>query len=85
MQTETLYIRNVSDNNKRMVYTNFLDSAAQNILKQHCSVKMSTNVNTGKRKYFVYVTTPQRVHSELIKLNGTQFKSTYIIVEEAKK
>ena len=46
---------------------------------------MSTNSNTGKKKYFAYVTAPQHVTTEFIKLNGIQFNSKCIIVEEAKK
>ena len=45
---------------------------------------MSTNSNNGKKKYFAYVTTPEHVTTELIKLNGIEFNSKFIIVEEAK-
>ena len=45
---------------------------------------MSTNSNTGKKKYFAYVTAPEHVTTELIKLNGIEFNSKCIIVEEAK-
>ena len=43
---------------------------------------MSTNSNTGKKKYFAYVTAPEHVTTDLIKLNGIQFNSKYIIVKE---
>ena len=36
---------------------------------------MPTNSNTENRKYFAYVTAPQHVTTELIKLNGTLFNS----------
>ena len=45
---------------------------------------MSTNSNNGKKKYFAYVTAPEHVTTELIKLNGIEFNSKCIIVEEAK-
>ena len=45
---------------------------------------MSTNSNIGKKKYFAYVTAPEHVTAELIKLNGIEFNSKCIIVEEAK-
>ena len=45
---------------------------------------MTTNSNTGKKKYFAYVTAPEHVTTELIKLNGKEFNSKCIIVEEAK-
>ena len=53
-------------------------------LTQKCYVNMSTNSNTGKKKYFAFVTAPDHVTTELIKLNGIHFSSKYIIVEEAK-
>ena len=45
---------------------------------------MSTNSNTGQKKYVAYVTAPEHVTTELIKLNGIQFNSKGVIVEEAK-
>ena len=39
---------------------------------------------TGKKKIFAYVTAPEHVITELVKLNGIQFNSKRIIVEEAK-
>ena len=42
------------------------------------------NSNTGKKRYFTYVTVPEHVTTELIKLHGIQFNSKCIIVEEAK-
>ena len=50
----------------------------------NCSVKMSTNSSTGKKKYFAYVTAPEHVTTKLIKLNGVEFNSKCIIVEVAK-
>ena len=37
------------------------------------------------KRYFAYVTAPQHVTTELINLNGIQFNSKCIIVEETKK
>ena len=45
---------------------------------------MSTDANTGKKKYFANVTAPEHVTTELIKLNGIEFSSKCITVEEAK-
>ena len=47
---------------------------------------MPTSSNTGKKKYFAYATASKlHVTTELIKLNGIQFSSKCITVEEAKK
>ena len=45
---------------------------------------MSTNSNTGKKEIFCCVTAPEHATTELIKLNGIQFNSKCIVVEEAK-
>ena len=45
---------------------------------------MSTYSNTGRKKYFAYVTAPGKVTNELIKLYGIQFNSKRIIVEGTK-
>lgn len=67
-----------------MIYTNFLDSVSTKYLNKNCSVKILTNSNTGNRKYFGYVIVPQHVTTEQIKLNGIEFYSTCLRVEEAK-
>ena len=47
-------------------------------------MKMSTNSNDGNMNYFAYITAPQHVTNELIQLNGTEFNSKCLIVQEAK-
>ena len=43
---------------------------------------MSTNSNTRKKKYFVYVTAPKHINAKLINLNKMQFNSKCITAEE---
>ena len=83
-QTQTLYIGNLSDYTTEDDLYELFGLRSTKYLKQNCSVKMSTNSNTGKKKYFAYVTAPEHVTTELIKLNGIEFNSKCIIVEEAK-
>ena len=45
---------------------------------------MSTNSITGKKKHLAYVTAPEDVTTELIKLNRIEIYFKCIIVEEAK-
>ena len=61
-QTQTLNVRNLSDNNNTEddLYKLF-GLRATKYLKQNSNVKMSTNSSTGNRKYFAYVTVSQRV------------------------
>ena len=82
-QTQTLYIGNLSDYTTKDDLCKLFGLHSRNYLKQNCIAKMSTNLNTGKKKYFVYVTAPEHVAAEMIKLNGIEFDSKCIIVEEA--
>ena len=62
----------------------FFGLCSTKYLKQNCSVKIPTNSNTEKRKYFAYVTAPQHVTTELIKLNGLLFNTKCMGLEEEK-
>ena len=84
-QTQTLYIGNLSDYTTEDELYELSGLRSTKYLKENCSVKMSTNSDTDKNKYFAYVTAPEHVTTELIKLNGIEFSSKCIIVEEAKK
>ena len=64
----------------RMIYTRLYELwlRSTKYLRQNCSVKVSANSNTGKKKYFSYVTAPEHVtNTELIyssiKWNTVQF------------
>ena len=83
-QTQTLYIGNLNDNTTEDNLYELFGLRSTKYLTQNCSVKMSRNSSTGKKKYFAYVTATQHVITELIKLNGRQFSYKYMIVEEAK-
>ena len=83
-QTQTLYVGNLSDYTTEADLYEFFGLRSTKYLKQNYSVKMSTNSNTRKRQYHAYVTAPEHVTTELIKLNGIEFNSKCIIVEEAK-
>ena len=84
LQTQTLYIGNLSDYITEDDLYELFGLHSTKYLKHNCCVKMSKNSNTGKKKYFAYVTAPEHVTTELIKLNGIEFNSKCIIVEEAK-
>ena len=76
--TQTLYIGNLSDHTTEDDLYELFGLRSTKYLKQNCSVKMSTNSNTGKNRYFGYVTAPEHVTTELIKLNGIHVCSTGI-------
>ena len=52
-------------------------------LQDKCSIKMSVNQKTGKNKGFAFITSPEHVYIQLIKLNGTEFKGEEITTQDA--
>lgn len=81
-QTQTAYVGNVSDNTTENNLYEFFGLRGTKYLKQNCRAKMQMNSNTGNKKYFPYASASQHVATELTKLNGIQFNTKCIIVEE---
>ena len=53
-------------------------------LRTSCDVEIAICEKTNKSKNFAFVTVPEHVHAELIKLNGIEFHGKQLVVEEAK-
>ena len=52
-------------------------------LQEHCSIELAMNEKTGKSFGFAFISCPEHVCNELIKVNGIHFLETCIIVEGA--
>ena len=48
-----------------------------------CSIKMPVNQKTGKNKEFAFITAPEHVYIQLIKLNGIELKGKEITIQDA--
>ena len=79
------YIGDLSDNTTKDDLYEFFGLHSTNYLKENCWVKMSTNSKPEKKEIFCLCRCAEHVTTELIKLNGIQFSSKCIIVEEAKQ
>ena len=53
-------------------------------LRDTCQINLVISKSTGKHRGFAFITTPDHVHDELLKLNGIKFKGRPIVVETAK-
>jgi len=53
-------------------------------LRQQCWVELSCDADTGKSKGFAFVTVPEHITEELLKLTGIEFYGRQIVIEEAK-
>ena len=47
------------------------------------SIKMLVDQKTGKNKRFSFISAPEHVYIELIKLNGIEFKRKEITIQDA--
>ena len=51
--------------------------------QESCNIGLPMNEKTGKSRGFVFISCPDHICNELIKLNGIDFLETCLIVEEA--
>ena len=49
-------------------------------LQDTCNIKMPVDQKTGKNEGFTFITAPEHVYIELIKLNGIEFKGKEITI-----
>ena len=53
-------------------------------LRDTCRINLVISKSTGKHRGFAFITTPDHVHDELLKLNGVEFKGRPINLKTAK-
>ena len=53
-------------------------------LPDTCRINLVISKSTGKHRGSAFITTPDHLHDELLKLNGVEFKGRPIVVETAK-
>ena len=53
-------------------------------LRENSNIQMSLLRNTGKRTCFAYITVPEHVVRELLKLHGIEFNGRKLVIEKAK-
>ena len=76
-------MRNLNNDLNMKDLKELFDLEATKYLKENCSITMPTNRKTGKNKSIAFVLSPDRVHNELLKLNGIEFPGKSLIPEKA--
>ena len=56
-----------------------------NYLRNTCRVKLILCSKTNNSRGFAFVTGPEHVLNELVKLNGIEFQEKNLVIDEAKK
>lgn len=79
-----IYVGNLGANVTTEELVNLFGLAATPYLKTSCTVEIATCEKTGKSKNFAFITVPEHVNSELLKLNGIEFYGRQLVIEEAK-
>ena len=54
------------------------------MFKKHANLIFLYAKKTGKSKGYAFLNVPDHVYSEIVKLNGVEFKSKQLVLEEAK-
>lgn len=79
-----IYVGNLGANVTTEELVHLFGLAATPYLKESCNVEIATCEKTGKSKNFAFITVPEHVNSELLKLNGIEFYGRQLVIEEAK-
>jgi len=79
-----IYVGNLGTNVTQDDLINLFGLAATPYLKNSCTVEIATCEKTGKSKNFAFITVPEHVNDELMKLNGIEFYGRQLVIEEAK-
>lgn len=79
-----IYVGNLGANVTRDDLINLFGLAATPFLQSSCVVEIATCEKTGKSKNFAFITVPEHVHDELMKLNGIEFYGRQLVIEQAK-
>ena len=79
-----IYIGNLHENVTEKDLIELFGLETTQYLRNTCRINLITSKSTGKHRGFAFITTPDHVHDELLKLNGVEFKGRPIVVETAK-
>lgn len=82
--TKRIYVGNLGTNVTKEDLVQLFGLNATPYLRQQCMVELATCEKTGKSKNFAFITVPEHVHNELMKLNGIEFYGRQLVIEEAK-
>jgi len=82
--TKRIYVGNLGPNVTTEDLTQLFGLGTTPYLKQTCKVEIALCEKTSKSKNFGFVTVPEHVHDELMKLNGIEFYGRQLVIEEAK-
>ena len=78
-----VYVGNLNKDFTRNDLNELFGLKTTRYLQDFCSIELRATEKTGKSRGFAFISCPDHVCNELIKLNGIDLLETCIIVEEA--
>ena len=82
---KTLYVGNLNKNVREQDLILLFGLRAINYLRSTCHMKLILCFKTNNSQGFAFVTGPENILNELIKLNGIEFQEKMLVIHEAKK
>ena len=82
---KTLFIGNLNNNLAEQDLIELFRSQTANYLRNTCHVKLILCSKISNSCDFAFVTGPEHVLNELVKLNGIDFQEIILVLDEAKK
>ena len=79
-----IYIGNLHENVIEKDLIELFGLETTQYLRDTSQINLIISKSTGKHRGFAFITTPNHVHDELLKLNSVEFKGRPIVVETAK-
>ena len=80
-----MYVGNLDENISEEDLHELFGLKSTKYLQETCKVEVIKDKRSGVSRKFAYVTAPDRVSKELLKLNGETSKERPLTIEEAKK
>ena len=81
---KTLYVGNLNKNVTEQDLIELFGLRTTNYLRNTCRVKLILCSKTNNSRGFAFVTGPEYVLNELVKLNGIEFQEKLLVIEKAK-
>ena len=81
---DILYIRNLSDDTTVGDLYELFGLDSTQYLSENSDIQLSLFGNKGKRRGFAYITVPEHVVKELLKLHGIEFNGRNLVTKKAK-
>ena len=82
-QIKNVYIGNIHQNITEKDLIELFGLEMTQYLRDTCRINLVILKSTGKHQGLAFITTPDHVHDELLKLNGVEFRGRPIVVETA--